>query len=663
MSHDAGSGAPDLRQRESFAERWRLFATLVLEGQRVDWKHSLVIVLVITGMFSTPLVLGSIRNRVYLAVKEQIEKENNARQIALHPVRQPAANLDTDSVAALEAQFPGVRAVGNHKLVVSVEGPERADLVTAQSWARDDPRRVWLGVEPRLTRALALDGVMVSDGLGRLLYGEAWDSLWRDGAFTGPPLTVRINELTLAPRFHVVARRTLPGLGLYLSPTAAHGLRRYTLGFGAPALGLPVNEGLLEHALPKPMAERCTVLLGDGNSGCDAAARSLIERRFAARQWPRLPGDEGRFGDLVGWRSLRVALTEVQTTAARTEVRVVAGDCASLLAPHLVDICRDARVIPELEMAAVLAIEDAMPRDVIVVGAPPAVAAALPGVAELRDRYGSALPADDVLELVAAAELGLSPGEPVMIRVGETDVPARIRALYACESSADVPCPMFANLLLTARLRDLAAGTVALQSTEPLVFVPTDIGETFDEVLVYAPSVEDVEPLAASLSAAYPGMSVRYNVTALAKLARQDARLATLFSLTMVLAAMFIVLALGALTRLDVERRKRQLAQLLILGKSRRFVRRLIVGELLMLTLLASALAAGLTAGLCVLARALLVGEGREASPDFAIIVSAMGLDLVAFVQVTTVVLACTWIVALASAYGAARTDPLTLLD
>ncbi len=655
---------------EPMTRRWRLFVKLVLEGQRVDYKHSLVIVLVITGMFSTPLVLGSIRQRVYHAVKEEIEKENNARQVVMHAARETAARLDAGLASSIEAAYPGTRVVGNHKLVVTVEGPESSDLLTAQTWASKDPRHAWLGITPPLERALELDEVIVSDGLGRLLYGEDWDSLWTKDGFVGGPLTVRIHDLPLLPGFRIVARRTLPGKGIYLSEVATHGMRRYSIGFGAPALDLPIDKELLDLALPKPLAASCTVLFADTDIRCDVAARERLERRFDARQWSRLPMTGARFDTVPGWGGMRVGLREVRASASRTEVQEFEGDCQELIAPHLVDHCQDALIAPDLEATAVFTADGVEARGVSVVAASVKQMGLLPGAAELRDRRGSGLPSEDAIDLMVAEELGLLPGDAAQLEVDGALLPAQVAMLYTCQSEAgsdrlveDRDCPMFASLRETTRLRDLAAATVALQSTSPLVFVPVTEGIVFDEMLIYGPSVENIESLVTALRADYPAMSVQYNVTALAKLARQDTRLATLFSLTMFLAAIFVALALGALTRLDVERRQRQLAQLLILGKSRRFVRRLIVGELLLLTSAAAGLAAGLTAGLCAIARSLLAQDGASSNHDFALIVSSMGLDGTAFVQVAGVVFACTWIVAMISAHQAARTDPLTLLD
>lgn len=651
----------------SVPKHWRTFVALVLEGQRVDWKHSLVIIVVITGMFSTPLMLGSIRSRVYRAVKTQIEKENNARQIVLYPASDGANAMDGSLVRRLAVEHPGVRVVGNHKLVVAAQGPHGADLLTAQTLVYEDPRQEWLAVEPRLKSPLSTDEVVLSDGLGRLLYGPSWDSLWEGGSFTGPPLDLRMNDQALTPRFRIVGRRGLPGQGLYLSPKTARSLRRYSLGFGALDLGLPVNEGLLAYALPKPLAAGCALLLRhpEQDSTCDDMAQERLARRFDERQWLSLPA-EGAFELVRDRKLIRLGLTELLITGQQTQVRAAVGDCAGLVAPLLTDTCQQATIVPEIGLDALIEAPALSGRNVRVMAGTPGVLAALPEAGKLQDLHGSASPTDDALWLTMPQEMGLMPGDRGNLGQGEHAVPFLVGALYHCGEpmSATVgECPVFADVEATQRLIDLQAGVALVQSRSPLIFVPEAGGGTFDEILVYAQRVEDVEALAAALATEHPHMSVRYNVTALAKLARQDARLATLFTLTMALAALFIVLALGALTRLDVERRKRQLAQLLILGHSRRFVRFLIVAELLLLTFLASLTAGVATAGLCAAARALLMKGESEAGRDLAVIVSSMGLDGGAFVLVSAVVLTCTWVVAQISAFGAARTDPLSLLD
>ncbi len=195
--------------------------------------------------------------------------------------------------------------------------------------------------------------------------------------------------------------------------------------------------------------------------------------------------------------------------------------------------------------------------------------------------------------------------------------------------------------------------------------MPAGIGTEYDEVLVYVPEVEQVEAVSDQLRARYPGYNVQYNVAALDKLRRQDSRLSALFNLTIVLSALFIVLALGALARINIERRSRQMAQMLILGFSRTFVRRLVVAEYLLLTAASALASLGLTAILCLAARTLLRSTTGESAADhgFQVIIESMNVDPGAFLQVFAVVAVCTWLIAVSSARTAARTNPLTVLD
>ncbi len=431
-----------------------------LEGLRAHWQHGVVVVLVVAGMLSTPLALGSIRNRVYSTVKTQIEKENSACEISLQPASEGAPPLDRNRVAEIERRFPGLEVVGNHKLQVSVEGPEGADALTFQTLEPRDPRSLPLQISPPIPHDFGLTDLVVSDTLGALLYGPAWETLWssESGEFSGPPLSVRINDLSLAAKFRVVARRRLPGRGLYGSQEAGAVLRCFSHGLGAPALGLPPGSGL-------------STASGPG------------------------------FG----------------TT-----------------------------------------------------------------------RRGVLLPERDA----------------------------------ACGEHQASPAP-------------------------------------FDEVLAYVESAEQVEGTSRELRALFPGYEVRYNVLALEKLGRQDARLTTLFRLTLVPSTVFLVLVLAVLARLDLERRRRRLAQMLILGFSRRLVRRLVVAEHLLLTVLASATAYGLTAALCRVARALLEGSSGDASGrDFQMIVDSMSVDPRAFLVVFAIVAACTWGIAILTAHRVAKSGP-----
>jgi hypothetical protein len=655
----------------------RVFAGLLLSGQRVDWRYSLVVILVITGLFSTPLALGSIRNRAYVAVREQIEKENNVREISLWQAKDDAPPLNAERRAEIADGLPGARVVGNYKVVVSVEGPEGADLPTLQTLEPEDPRAAPLGIVPGVPAKFGLTDLVISDALGQLLYvkGEddkeqrekKWQALWTaDGRFRGGPLRLSVNDQPLAPAFRVVARRTLPGRGLYGSQALGEALRRYSRGFGAPGIGLPIDEGLTQAALPKLAAPRCVLLLDRDDPTCDRTGQDRLLARL--RLLHHAVGGEVRppLGDLATHRAVAVALREVVHEGKAVRIEEMRGDCGEVLAPQLVESCTGSLVVPDLHRAVRLEVPGrpaaALPVQVVAGGAE--VRALLPGAAQLASRHGRAPAASDgAFDLAVPAHFGLEVGVAVTLRVGEIAVPAQVQSFYRCGQTID-PCPVLADPEAVLRLANLAEGTVELRSVEPVVFVPAATGEEYDEILVYPATVEAVEPTSAALKKLLPGYAVQYNAAALDKLRRQDDRLEALFNLTIALSALFLVLALGALARINIERRSRQMAQMLILGFARGFVRRLVVAEYLLLTLFAALAAAGLTHLLCLVARVLLAKTTTEsAGQDFGVIVQSMAVDPKAFLVVFAVVAVCTWLIAIVSAWRAAQADPLDLLD
>ncbi len=654
---------------------------LLLKGQRVDWKYSLVVILVITGMFATPLTLGSIRNRVYVAVKAQIEKENNAREIAIHLSREEAPALDDEVVGEIRQRFVGTRVVGNHKLVVSVQGPEGSAFLTVQTLVPEDPRHDSLQIEPPVPADFGLTQVVVSDGLGRNLYGDEWDSLWgEDGSFSGSYLELEINDLSVLGQFQVVARRRLPGQGLYISPAAGQELRRYTQGFGSAELGLPIDQGLVQFALPKLVSESCTLILDAGDPTCGDEDREKLVKRLQAVQLqvgenasPALPVGEG-------FELLGVRLTERVETGGQSRLQDVAGDCQEALSPHLVSRCTSALILADVAVEVTLTRgrqeaqkpdpaaaagdepEATGARAVTVVGISRPAVGLLPEAAALRDQHGTAPPSrTGAPGLSVPFSSGFNLGETVVLESGGGSVPGLIESFYGC---AGDDCPIYASALATYRLQNLRDGLVEVRSQEPLVFVPAQKGNEYDELLVYTAEVEDVEPLAADLREAYPGYNVGYNAAAIDKLKRQDSRLSTLFTITMTLSSIFIVLALGSLAQINVERRSRQMAQMLILGFSRRFVRWLVVGEYLLLTVISALTALALTSFLCFVARRLLLSQAADgAARGFQVIVNSMNVDADAFFLVFGIVAICAWAIAILSAATAARSDPLKLLD
>jgi hypothetical protein len=114
----------------NLSNRINLLIHLLAQGLRVDWAYSFVVILVIAALFSSPLILGSIKNNVYVALKNQVEKENNAREITIQQAEnQP---LDRQFVSNLRSKYPN-QIVGNLKSVVMIEGTAGAQIQTLQT--------------------------------------------------------------------------------------------------------------------------------------------------------------------------------------------------------------------------------------------------------------------------------------------------------------------------------------------------------------------------------------------------------------------------------------------------------------------------------------------------------------------------------------------------
>ena len=92
--------------------RLSLLRHVLMQGLLVNWAHSFVVILVISALFSTPLILGSIKNRVYVAVKNQVEKENNAREITIQQTEN--VPLNHEFLKDLSSKYP-YQIIGNLK--------------------------------------------------------------------------------------------------------------------------------------------------------------------------------------------------------------------------------------------------------------------------------------------------------------------------------------------------------------------------------------------------------------------------------------------------------------------------------------------------------------------------------------------------------------------
>jgi hypothetical protein len=261
--------------------RLNSFGRLLSRGLLVRWAYSFVVILVIAALFSTPLILGSIKNRVYVAVKEQVEKENNAREITI----QQAENvpLDHNFLNQLRKTYQ-YQIVGNMKSIVMVEGPKGVQIQSLQTLVPNDPRTAALQITPNIPSKFGLFDVVVSDQLGELLYGkENWHQLWENAEFNGQPLRLSINDNLLLSEFHIIARQSLPGRKIYASEPLGECLKKYSIGLGCESVGLPMVPEQVQYSLPRFETTYC--LLDLPTKQCDSQQQSQILKRLKAEDF------------------------------------------------------------------------------------------------------------------------------------------------------------------------------------------------------------------------------------------------------------------------------------------------------------------------------------------------------------------------------------------
>ncbi len=695
-----------MTQKPSWFRSLRDYLRFLTQGLVVDWLNHITVVLVIAGLFSTPLLLGSIRNKAYVALKEQAEKDYNALELAVSQKSEHETSpLDEGFVAELRRRHPELEIVGNDESSVTVIGPEGRDFVTLKTLYPNDPRTESLRISGGVPEDFGLHDLVLADDTGQLIFGESWESGWDPvtGAFNGPPVGIEVSGTRLAGDFRVVARRGLRGRGAYGSRAMTKQLAMASVGLGASDLGLPPVEDLLQYALPRFETSECLVAI-PGGEACPATASEAFLKRLEEVQLT--VADEQPIPELVeaGSRQVVVGLTEVRRWAGTVKAESIKGVCSERLAIYvdpLESSCGRVPVAPRLAVSARLN-DSPSPKDVTIRGLSPALYALLPGVSQLRDQHGGggaaklfALrehPTVADIRLVAPFDRTYAIGQEIELHVGETRVRAQIAAFYRCPEGVD--CALFADAMAVRRLQNVEDGILRVNDDEPPSFEPTDPRVDFDQVLVYVKQVEDVEPTALKLAAELDTYAVEYNVTAIQRLQRQHGRLSVLFTATVLLAALFILLSIIAMAAINIRRRSRQMAQMLILGFSRAFVRRLVVAEYLVLTLVGSMIAlvscaaffnltrCGLEPGLvteaadeshglgiCRVVRWCFeqfgeIGASEQARGDFKTIVESMSVDPTAFFSVLLVVLACTLVAAGACAvYFASRVDPVELLE
>ncbi len=641
------------------------FKKLLVQGLLVRWAYSFVVILVIAALFSTPLILGSIKNRVYMAVKEQVEKENNAREITI----QQAENvpLDRQLLNDLSSTYPNNKTVGNLKSVVMVDGPAGAQIQTLQTLVPDDPRTEALQITPKIPADFGLFDLVVSDQLGESLYGKKWYELWNKDSskFMGKPLKLAINDIPLEGEFNIVARQTTVGRKIYASEQLGGCLKKYSIGFGCEKVGLPLVPEQVQYGLPRIETMHC--LLDFPLELCDSDQQTKIRNRleaenFQVKKTPSMAVDINRF---------QVTLTKFDESKGSFEH--TKGDCEQRLYHHL-QACPSTVVTPKISLKADLIKSNGI-KTIQLSGISPDSYDFLPSIEEMTNKWGGrkldfwtdGIP-EDGIEMVAPYDINIPLGT-VELRVtkassGTSILPAFITAYYQCPEGMD--CPFYTRPDLAFRLQNLIDGTAIFKSDENVqpIFYPSEQQQRidYDEILFYANQVEEVEDLDRELEKALPGYNVQYNIYAIDKLKRQNQRLSTLFQLTLWVSVVFILLAVSALAKINIDRRRRQMAQLFILGHSKYYVSLLLVFEYVLLTVLGSLLAIGV-GWVIFTAAGYYLQSGLAQQTEFTTIVNAMSLDIGAFSIVFLLVVSVTTVVASIAAFFTSRIDPVELLD
>ena len=640
--------------------RLNVLRKLLIQGLVVDGAYSFVVILVIAALFATPLTLGSIKNRVYVAVKGQVEKENNAREVTI----QQADNVPLDQafVNGLREKYP-YKMVGNMKSVIMVEGSSSAQIQTIQTLVSDDPRTEALQIMPTIPPDFEIFDLVVSDQLGELLYGkEEWYQLWDTGEFTGAPMTLAVNDVPLAGEFKVIARQTTPGTKIYASEKLGVCLKRYAIGLGCETVGLPLVPEQVQYSLPKFETGQC--FLDFPSNDCDTEQQEKIVKRLKAENF-----------QIEEVQSLVTEINQYQVTLTKFnelkgEIEPIKGDCEQRLSHHL-QVCPYTIITPKISLDVNLVQDTGTQKPIQLSGITSQAYELLPGLAEMTNQWGgrelnfwSETIPESGIEMIAPYDVNTSLGV-TELEVKGTSMPAFITAYYSCPENSD--CPFYAKADMVFRLQNVNDGAVLFKfNNEGLPgFYPTEeqLRIDYDEVLFYAPVVEEVETLHKTLETALPGYNVQYNIYGIEKLKRQDNRLSTLFNLTLWLSVLFILLAVGALAKINVDRRRRQMAQLFVLGYSKIYVSLLLIFEYVSLTVLASILAIGVSWTIFQSASYYLQAAAGQTSTEFSTIVNAMSLDINAFSIVFMIVLSLTIVVASIAAFFASKSDPIELLD
>ena len=635
-----------------------IYLNFLIQGQKIDWKYSLVVIFIITGLISTPFIFGSIRNNAYEVHVQQMEKEYNVREISILNQNEKQV-LDDTVKGKVIANFPAVKVIGNTKRYVRVIGSNRAVYLTANIITINDPRSDNLQIQGGTPKNFGIRDIIISDDLGRLLYGKKlWDKSWVNNKFNGEPLSIEFAEVLLSGKFNVVARQKKLGRAIYLHPLAGKELRQYSNGYGAPSFNLPPNPELVQLGLPKIKSLSCLITFPDTSTCPEDKQNKLLQRLVDHHHEVNTQGDFLPILTKNRYSQKSIFLKTIISSDSDIKIKSITGDCSSFLDSHVFSYCKDAIITPEFQFNIGMDNET-----VKLIGVNAEVAEVL--LKDLNKNKKEKLFSNETfinkgyIPIISGDKTSLEKGQTINFTIRDEKIRGEVISKYNCKADN---CPFLMPTKSIFRLINISDGLISISSRSPVIFQPIRLENEYDEILVYAPSIDKVKIISNQLTEFLgDNYSISYQKHNIIKLERDNERLTKLFHVTMISAIIFLVISLGSLSVINIERRRRQIAQMLILGFSRAFIKRLIIGEYLLLTTIASLFSVAISWGLFTSLRFILSSNTDDKNSEQMI--QAMNIDFNAFVTVFGVAILSTLLVAFLSANHASKTDPVNLLD
>jgi ABC-type antimicrobial peptide transport system permease subunit len=488
--------------------------------------------------------------------------------------------------------------------------------------------------------------------------------------------------------FKIVASLKKQG-EVYISKTVAKELRRYSNGLGSGLFNLPARADLVQQSLPPFATSQCVIQLK--NQTCNQQQQQVILDNLKLANYGLNPIVKTDDRPLT---TVEITLTKKDNDSKIEEHQM---DCQKTLVSYL-QYCPDTAITPKIAVNTKI---DGV--DTQLIGINENSYPLLLNSIQLNSTQGGIKPdfqnkaiVNNSIELIAPfhkqTEVLLSEQEVVpdfydeyfddinigypeeyeqqkniklgtetQIIVGNNTIPASIKSYYQCN---DIVCPFYTSDHTVFRLKNISDGLITM-TINPISFLPVKAEVDYDNILFYAHNVEEVTRLKNELQS---GIAKNYtvNITAwyqIETLEKQGKQWSMIFLFTGILSVIFILFILGALAKINIDLKKREIAQLLLLGYSKFFVGLLVIFEYVLLTTIGATLALGVGELFFMAIKWHLENTVDKTDTDFSVFANSFTIDILAFLNLFGFVMPVTIFIAVVAAYITAKTDPVDLLD